>query len=452
MILGILIISLVFRLSFMSPWLEDWDSVQFALALDEYSLVSHQPHPPGYPIYIILGKMVNFFLDNSTLSLSLLSALAGALSIIPFFLLAKKLIGKKGAILASLIFTILPIHWVLSEIPITNITGLLGILTSSYLIYSELTNSKKISFAGIVSGILLGIRPTDLPIIAGLLTFLFFKKKQLLFRVSLFFGFLTGVAIWLIPIILITGFDEFRAINAETSKYFIWHDMLFGKPFSLLTYITDRIANLIRLFNIGFTPLFFIISIISIITTTKKIPFLFIYLISYLTPLVFIYNLELPQYTLPLAGVLPIFVTVFLTRILPKKLFTTTYIILLAVLFQTSFNTIIYQKKMLPPTIEPVYFIKANYKTEETLLITTYTFRQFQYYAPEYKNFYGKNNTPRKIDDKFVVIDYIGLAREIDALSHYEVVEQKNFGPSKNEFVRLPSTTLTVLRNKTPKN
>ena len=42
------------------PWLprglEDIDSVNFALGLRDFDPVLHQPHPPGYPVYVALGK------------------------------------------------------------------------------------------------------------------------------------------------------------------------------------------------------------------------------------------------------------------------------------------------------------------------------------------------------------------------------------------------------------
>src|SRR3989344_557491 len=108
----------------MSSWLEDWDSVQFALALDDFSLVKHQPHPPGYPLYILLGRIINSYFQNPTLSLTFLSATLGALSVVPFYLLTKKLFDKKTAVLTSLVFISLPVHFVLSEIAISNMPGL----------------------------------------------------------------------------------------------------------------------------------------------------------------------------------------------------------------------------------------------------------------------------------------------------------------------------------------
>ena len=446
MIQIIFLIAFVLRLFFMSSWLEDWDSVQFALALDDFSLVKHQPHPPGYPLYILLGRIINSYFQNPTLSLTFLSATLGALSVIPFYLLTKKLFDKKTGVLTSLVFISLPVHFVLSEIAISNMPGLFFLSVSALAIYSQLP------LAGLTSGLLLGVRPTDLPIIAGLITYLFFKRKRFLYRLSLILGFLAGVSLWLIPLIYLTGLNEFKLINSETSKYFIWHDMLFGKQFTFWTYINDRVTNLIKLFNIGYTPGFFAISTIAAFFEARKKPFLLVYLLSYTIPLLFIYNLELTQYTLPLSIVFSIFAVVFLKNLLPKKLFIPLYIVLVIFLFKTSFDTVKYQASATPPTIEPVFYVKSNFKNQDTLLITTYTFRQFQYYAPEYKNFYGKGNAPKNIDSKYVVVDYEGLAREIPSLSHYKVVAEKHFGPSKNKFVRLPETTLIVLRYTTPKN
>src|SRR5215212_2432177 len=47
---------LVAHLPFLAPSLEDIDSINFALGLREFDVAKHQPHPPGYPVYIALGR------------------------------------------------------------------------------------------------------------------------------------------------------------------------------------------------------------------------------------------------------------------------------------------------------------------------------------------------------------------------------------------------------------
>ena len=40
----------------LAPSLEDIDSINFALGLRDFDPARHQPHPPGSPVYIVLGR------------------------------------------------------------------------------------------------------------------------------------------------------------------------------------------------------------------------------------------------------------------------------------------------------------------------------------------------------------------------------------------------------------
>jgi hypothetical protein len=45
------------HLPFLASWLEDIDSVNFALGVRDFDVAAHRPHPPGYPVYIAVGKV-----------------------------------------------------------------------------------------------------------------------------------------------------------------------------------------------------------------------------------------------------------------------------------------------------------------------------------------------------------------------------------------------------------
>ena len=54
-------LALIFALAhvpFLATSLEDIDSVNFALGVRDFDVAKHRPHPPGYPVYIALGKIV----------------------------------------------------------------------------------------------------------------------------------------------------------------------------------------------------------------------------------------------------------------------------------------------------------------------------------------------------------------------------------------------------------
>lgn len=58
LILGALVgIAFVLRYLFMTDHLGTWDSVDFALGLKRYDISAYQPHPPGYPIYMLFTKV-----------------------------------------------------------------------------------------------------------------------------------------------------------------------------------------------------------------------------------------------------------------------------------------------------------------------------------------------------------------------------------------------------------
>ena len=44
------------HVAYLPATLEDIDSVNFALGIRDFDVAKHRPHPPGYPVYIALGK------------------------------------------------------------------------------------------------------------------------------------------------------------------------------------------------------------------------------------------------------------------------------------------------------------------------------------------------------------------------------------------------------------
>ena len=56
-VLFIAALYLAAHLPFLAPSLEDVDSINFALGLRHFDPALHQPHPPGYPVYMVLGHI-----------------------------------------------------------------------------------------------------------------------------------------------------------------------------------------------------------------------------------------------------------------------------------------------------------------------------------------------------------------------------------------------------------
>ena len=103
-----------------SAWLDDFDSYNFARALSHFDVRLNQPHPPGYPLYVLLGRFVALAVHDPTQSLTLLSALSGALCVLAFAFLTRDLgLGWAGLLLAPL-----PLFWLSSELALSDVPGL----------------------------------------------------------------------------------------------------------------------------------------------------------------------------------------------------------------------------------------------------------------------------------------------------------------------------------------
>src|SRR6185295_3182430 len=112
--------AVLLRLPFVARRLWDHDSIQFALGVERYDLAAHHPHPPGYPLYIGLLKLLKLAgvgpLDGMV-ALSILFAGLGAALIVP---LAARLAGGRLAagIFAAALYATNPLLWFYGELPL----------------------------------------------------------------------------------------------------------------------------------------------------------------------------------------------------------------------------------------------------------------------------------------------------------------------------------------------
>jgi len=134
------------HIPFLAPSLEDIDTVNFALGVRDFDVATHRPHPPGYPVYIFLGKIATAvtglvsdapqsMIEARALSvLSLLSALAAIIGLYAVFAcLSPRAIPAESspwraldvsAVAATAITVSCPLFWYLSVRPMSDVPGL----------------------------------------------------------------------------------------------------------------------------------------------------------------------------------------------------------------------------------------------------------------------------------------------------------------------------------------
>lgn len=123
---------------FLAGSLEDIDSVNFALGLRHFDVAQHRPHPPGYPVYIALGKVAKAIAGlgvdapESSIeakALSAMSLLGALLAIACLYALFAALDDKTNeldvaAVGATAITATCPLFWYLAVRPMSDLPGL----------------------------------------------------------------------------------------------------------------------------------------------------------------------------------------------------------------------------------------------------------------------------------------------------------------------------------------
>ncbi|MGA6994418.1 MAG: DUF2723 domain-containing protein, partial [Candidatus Deferrimicrobiaceae bacterium] len=116
---ALFLLAILTRIPFASDWLYSWDSVDFALALETYSVPAHQPHPPGYFLYVMLGRVFRFFTNDANDIFVSISIAFSAFAIVALYYLGKDLHGRSTGVLAAAIGITSPNLWFHGEVALT---------------------------------------------------------------------------------------------------------------------------------------------------------------------------------------------------------------------------------------------------------------------------------------------------------------------------------------------
>jgi hypothetical protein len=222
---------LVLFTSTRSRWLDDYDSVGFALALTNFDVEKHQPHPPGYPIYVLIGKLLYLIVGDQASALTLLSSLAGAAVATLFYVLSRRHLPWSMALCAATIMALTPVFLLQASLALSDMFAMVFVLL--FLLVEGLSprthqddNLRRIA-AGVIAGLSLGARPHVTLLIVAYWCIESLRSRSLSWThiLTAVVAFSAGTAAWLIPTALATGGLE--TYLSACLRQFEWR---FGKP------------------------------------------------------------------------------------------------------------------------------------------------------------------------------------------------------------------------------
>lgn len=419
-------------IAFRSISLDDFDSYSFALALDDFNLELQQPQPPGFPVYVFLGRVLYRVIGSATAALTLLSALSGAGVVALVYMLGQTvdrdypLTGLWAALLVGLT----PLGWLTAEKALSDTPGLLWTLLAMWLLWRSFPEDaiwkSRLPAAAFVTGLLLGARPQNaLPVVllGGFVVARHLARQRPARALAFAVGCgLLGVALWLIPTAAAVGGLRAYIAHIQSHAAHVGRaDSLLGMGLPLAAALRARILAfadtwLTSIIGVGtFTPwglreillvaittAAFILALARAAWRRRDVQFLAIWAVVAATQVFLFENLDRPRLMLPILPPLALLLAhgwmrllstdstdetdgTQLVRLWKPRLRGLTMLVAAALLLAQGLPLAAQLATIPAPPAQATAYIAARYPAEETLIAAAGSFRAVQVELPDYR-------------------------------------------------------------------
>jgi hypothetical protein len=228
-IVALAIVFLIAHLPVLPTTLEDIDSINFALGVRHFDVATHQPHPPGYPLFIALGKASTaaLFLVGVPAAeprgLAIWSTIAGTALVFWLLALYRALDGDdRRAGWATAIAVLSPLFWFTALRPLSDMTGLAAAVAAQALIVPTIMGrgSERSFLAGaFLAGLAIGFRSQSFLLTLPLLGLALVMPRTGLrgiTRAAAVGACGLGVLAWAVPLVIASGGPDAYAVALGT--------------------------------------------------------------------------------------------------------------------------------------------------------------------------------------------------------------------------------------------
>jgi hypothetical protein len=240
---------LVVHLRALPHTLEDIDSINFALGVEHFDVAVHRPHPPGYPIYIVLAKASTAAVHaaipgwdrdrRAPAGLALWSVAAGASAafVVTRFWIALGY-APRAAWLAMAIALTSPLFWLTASRPLSDVPGLVAAMAVQAIWIDTLRRprtsepdplSGRAIGAAAATGLLIGLRSQTIVLTGPLFALVLIERRHRWREAAgLACAAAAGVLTWGLPLVAVSGGigPYIRAIGVQGAEDFAGVQML----------------------------------------------------------------------------------------------------------------------------------------------------------------------------------------------------------------------------------
>jgi hypothetical protein len=133
--LTLLVVTRIFAIA-RSPW--EWDEILFLMAMDDYDVQSHRPHPPGYPGFIAVARLVRWGIRDDFRSLQAVVFAGSVVAPVALFSFLRRLdISSHVAWTSALLLSLTPAFWFHGGTAYSDVPALALALVACWLLVGE---------------------------------------------------------------------------------------------------------------------------------------------------------------------------------------------------------------------------------------------------------------------------------------------------------------------------
>lgn len=217
---------LALHLPFLPSSLEDLDSINFALGIRDFDVSRHQPHPPGYPLFIAAAKGLHAIGLSEVHALSLIGITAGAFAIVALMSLFGTLDEDRSdqtlTWMAVGLVAVNPLFWLTAARPLSDVAGLAAALGVQALVVRA-RNVRALTVAAGLAAVAVGIRSQVLWLTGPLLVLAVMRlSREVRWRAafSAAIAYCAGALVWAVPLVVVSGGPGayWRALSSQGAE------------------------------------------------------------------------------------------------------------------------------------------------------------------------------------------------------------------------------------------
>lgn len=230
---GLLLLCFITRLPAIPASLWEWDDILFARALHKYDLIAHSPHPPGFPVFVVMSRIAYWFLRDEHQALTAVVVIFSTLLAPALFYFYREVFhDRRIAFAGALIGSFVPNVWVHSGAArsdeVSLVIGVIGLA----LVIHGLKSPRSLIAGCALFGLGMGVRTTLLPVMGPAIAMVFliwlWRRNWRLVAIALATGTICVLA-WYIPFILKVTWRVYRWVMDIHSKFILDHDTIVAK-------------------------------------------------------------------------------------------------------------------------------------------------------------------------------------------------------------------------------